>query len=733
MKFRRHYICALSLAVLCIPPSVHSQDTIEEIVVTAQKRQQSLMDVGISVAVANEQEIRDRRINMMTDILLFAPATNIKENTPGIKPIISIRGVGLNDFNAANNPAAGVYIDEVSLSSLALLSSDFYDLQQIEVLKGPQGTLYGRNSTAGAINIVTAKPDFDSQYGRLSLGAGDYDLYEVEGMFNVPLSDTAALRLSGKSIQQQEGFYEDQNGNVGEREVLMARAQLALKPTDAADVLFKIEHQEADNETGQPDFFGALPTATQSNCPGLPTCSNFLGYADTDGDEFGGSYSTPHDYEFDQLMATLRVNVDFDIGTLTAVTGYIDFDRTYITDVDASPARILDFYNFDDVEQISQEIRLAGESDALIWQIGAYYAKDEIKTTYAGDLQDLLNTTTFSESNIEAESHALFANVEWSLAENVDLILGLRATNEDKSNFGFTDDLVSEAPISFLTLVPQGTGPIRIAAVDDEISEDSVDWRVGVNWHLDSALVYAVASQGTKSGGFFTGVATTNAQLIPYDAEELVAFEVGIKGQLSDRGFAYEVAAYYYNYDDVQTLTTDNSGAVTVIRLNNIDGATIYGLDAFTRWSPPSVEGLDLTLGVAFLDTELEAFDGPAGPIPKGNEQADSPEFSTNISATYAFGLTDSVTADVSVDGRFQTESFTNASNIPLSETDDYWVINARMSLYIEEDWQVTLWGRNLADERYMVEMYDGLSLGNGYRVYGPPRTWGITATRFFE
>ena len=200
----------------------------DEIVVTAQKREQSLMDVGISVSVADEQEIRDRRMNIVQDIQLFTPNTHVKEIISGLMPIITVRGVGLNDFNAANNPAIGVYVDDVSLSSLALLSSDFFDLERMEVLKGPQGTLYGRNSTAGALNIVTAKPRMGERSGRLSFGAGDYDLFEFEGMGNVPISENLALRISGKVIDQGEGFWENTTtGNDdGKRDVWMTRVQL---------------------------------------------------------------------------------------------------------------------------------------------------------------------------------------------------------------------------------------------------------------------------------------------------------------------------------------------------------------------------------------------------------------------------------------------------------------------------------------------------------------------------
>ena len=708
----------------------------DEIVVTAQKREQSLMDVGISVSVADEQEIRDRRMNIVQDIQLFTPNTHVKEIISGLMPIITVRGVGLNDFNAANNPAIGVYVDDVSLSSLALLSSDFFDLERMEVLKGPQGTLYGRNSTAGALNIVTAKPRLGERSGRLSFGAGDYDLFEFEGMGNVPISENLALRISGKVIDQGEGFWENTTtGNDdGKRDVWMTRVQLLWEPSDRTSVLFKVEDQRARSELGTYEFFGALPSPHASDCPGNPACMNFLGYSDTDGDIYKVASGADPTYELDQLISTLRIDSELGFGTLTAITGYIDFDRIWTADVDASPARILDFYNTDVVEQISQEVRLAGETNQMLWQVGAFFTNDKVTTVYRGDLQDLLNTTSDSLGDLDSTNISAFANLEWSLSERLNLITGVRVTNEERDAVVYTDDLASEPPASFLSLTPVGAGPLRLAFIDDSIDDTSVDWKVGLNWDInDATLLYTSVSKGTKSGGFFTGVVTTNAQLIPYVAEELISYEIGVKGRLIDSALSYEAAAFYYDYKDVQTFIGDNSGAVPVNRLGNVEGATIYGFDGQIRWAPPAVEGLRLVWGVGLLDTELESFTSGADVIPKGNEQPDAPGFSTNLALSYSFSVSDAVSAEIAVDGRFQNETYHNALNEPLSESDEYWVINARFSVYLPEDWEVTAWSKNIADEDYMIQMSNNLALGNGARVYGPPRTYGVSVTKHFE
>ncbi len=712
------------------------ETTIEEVVVTAQKRQQSLMDVGISVAVADAQTIRDRRITMVEEIHLFTPNASVKNVIPGLMPILTVRGVGLNDFNAANNPAIGVYVDEVSLSSLALLSSDLYDLERMEVLKGPQGTLYGRNSTAGALNVVTAKPDLEATSGRISAGAGDFDLLELEGMYNVPLTDTLALRLAGKTVDQGEGYWENDflGRDVGERDTWMARAQLLWQATDRTSVLLKLDEQEARSETGTGNFAGALPSAFTASCPGEPECMNFVGYTDTDGDIYRGSFSTDPTYNLDQTVATLRVDADLDFATLTAITGYVNFDREYSADVDASPFQILDFYNTDEVRQRSQEVRLAGDTDNTFWQVGVFYTKDEVTTTYFGDLVTLLNTTTFSLGQIDSTNLSLFANVEWSLTDTVTLTTGVRFSDEERDGLVYTDDLATQAPASFLSFAPQGSGPVRLAFVDDTVEDTSIDWKAGVNWHTrEDLMLYASVSQGTKSGGFFTGVVTSDAQLLPYDAETLIAYEMGVKGRLADVGLSYEAAVFYYDYEDVQTFIGDNSGAVPVNRLGNVSGASITGLDLFLQWSPPALAGLDLSLGVGVLDTELDAFVTAGEVVPSGNDQPDAPDFSANLAASYSFLLGDGVSAQVAVDGRYQDEAYHSALNEPLSESDNYWVLNARATVYLEPGWEFTLWGKNLDDDEYMTQFSNNLALGNGSRVHGAPRTYGFTATKHFD
>lgn len=712
---------------------------IEAVTVTAQKRAQDTLDVGVNVAVVSGEALEAGRVTQVTDLANFTPNVEIKENMPGILPVVTIRGVGLNDFSATNNPSAGVYVDEVYLSSLALMNFDLFDMERMEALKGPQGTLYGRNSTAGAINIVTAKPTFGGVEGRISGGFGNYETAELDGMINLPVSDTFALRFSGKAVQQDEGFFFNRatNRDFGRRDVLMGRAQARWAPTEDLDIVLKLEGQRVRSEVGAPEFFGLTPPPAPPPglvCPGSAGCMDFLGYSDTDGDPFKGEYSVDPAYDVDQRAATLRIEKDFGWAILTSVTGYLDFQRTWGADTDAGPFRQTDFIENDDIDQVSQELRLAGATERSDWLVGAFISRDRVDMTYDGDLQDLFNTTTLTFSNQTSKSAAVFGNVEYDLAPDVSLVAGLRYTWEEKDNVGGDFDLVPNCPASFLTLTPCGSPPVLMASVDEAISDTNWSWKLGLNWKPDPlTLVYASVSQGVKSGGFFSGVATNSGQLQPYDPETLIAWETGVKQRLPGAGLSWSGSLFYYDYSDVQTFIRDTSGGLPIQRLGNVDEATIYGLDLDALWSPPSLPGLDVTVGLGLLKTELGSFDSSGGAVPKGNEMPDAPEVSFNLATAYTFAIGDSLEGRVQIDGQYAGDMFKDALNDPLIATDAYWVWNGRASLFSGSDWEVAIWGKNLADEQYVTQGVNNLSLGIGFRVYGAPRTFGVSFTKRFQ
>src|SRR6185503_4224294 len=211
---------------------------VAEVIVTAQKREERLLDVGLSVSSINAETLRTQRVETTTDLIAQVPNVDVKDNIPGAQAIITVRGVGLNDFSSTNNSTVGVYVDDVFLASFAEMDFNFYDLGRVEVLKGPQGTLYGRNSTAGAINVISAAPSLAGNSAMLSFTAANFSRYEGEGWANVALSDQLAFRFSGKAVSQGEGYWFSRplNTDIGRQGILLGRAQMLWKPTAGTTV-----------------------------------------------------------------------------------------------------------------------------------------------------------------------------------------------------------------------------------------------------------------------------------------------------------------------------------------------------------------------------------------------------------------------------------------------------------------------------------------------------------------
>lgn len=739
--FRAVTLCGASLGVLMASaPAVAQEEAITEdnqrvydvVIVTAQKRAQDIVDVGATINAIGAGDIKERRIEQVTDFVNQLANVDVKDNSPGILPVISIRGVGLNDFSATNNPAAGVYVDEVYLSSLALLNTDFFDLERLEALRGPQGTLYGRNSTAGAINVISARPNFNGLSGRVAAGYGNYQAGDLEGAVNVPVSDTLALRLSGKYINQGEGFFYDTSdkSDVGRRDVLLGRFQALWAPTSNFQALFKLESQRTRSEVGAGEFFGGLPNGS-AVCPGSPQCKDFLGYSDPDNNPYRGDWSVDPTYNVDQTAATLRLEADHGGVTVTSITGYVDFERQWGADTDGGPFRQTDFVETDDIQQFSQEVRLSGEAGKASWITGVFYSTDDVVGQYDGNLQDLFNTTYLTLWDQTASSAAVFGNVDYALSDTVSLVAGLRYTSEEKSYRGSGTDLVSEAPGSGLSMAPFGTPPLTLASIDDKIDDTNWSWKLGVNWTpVEDSLVYASISQGTKSGGFFSGVATNSGQLQPYDPETLLAYEIGAKR----RAGPYDISGsvFYYDYQDVQTFIRDESGGLPIQRLGNVDEATIYGADLTASYRPLSLDGLTLSASLGLLNTELGAFASSAGLIPAGKKLPNAPEVSGTLGAEYEHSVSTDWTLRLQGEGRYADAMFNDSLNDPLIASDAYWTYNGRVILAHTDGWSVSLWGRNLADERYVTQGVNNLALGYGYRVYGAPRTYGVSVAREF-
>lgn len=715
-----------------------------DIVVTAFRRDQRLIDIGASISALSSENITEARIEQVKDIARAIPNVDVRESIPGISPILTIRGVGLDDFSTTNSPATGVSVDDVPLSSIALMNADFFDVERIEVVKGPQGTLYGRNTVAGAMNIISAKPK-DSFDAAASIGYGNYQTFDAEAMVNVPLGEGLAARFSGKTIQQERGFWTSSRlvggaigeRDVGERHVWMGRAQLGYDSGDGLDLNLKYEYQQARSEMGQYEFFGAfVPGSPFVLCAPVlagtvdnSQCADAYGFTNSDDNPYHIDQSADLPYNLNEHSLSFAANYDLGDVKLTAITGYIDFKRAYRIDVDATPRDQLDFVQRDNVKQFTQELRLAKDSELVDVIVGGFYSwdrasgvNDNILTEFPLVLFGFPGQTGITTFDQRTKSAAGFVNGTWHLGDKLDLITGVRYTWEKRHYVGGTD-----FPLCPMTTDPCAPFGIFSSFTDTTISDKNWSWKFGLDYRLaPDTLLYASASKGTKSGGFVSRISTVQAQLLPFNPEALIAYELGVRSQPLPK-LTINAATFYYDFKNVQALILDGSLAVPVQRLGNIPGKSrIYGAEADISFRP--FTGFTLQSSVGLLNTKLATFTNGGGTF-TDNRFSNAPKFMWNGLARYETPIGNG-DWNLVFQGNFthQSTAYKDASNDIYSIQHPYWLFDARIALSSQDGkWEAALWGKNLSNEVYTVSSDTLTGLGIIGRTVNPPRTYGIS------
>ncbi len=548
-------------------------------------------------------------------------------------PNVTIRGIGLNDYAANNNPAAGIYIDDVYLVSPAMLTFGMFDLERVEVLKGPQGTLFGRNTTAGTLNFISKKPG-DELDGYLTFDVGNYERILAEGAIGGPITDTLSGRIAIQTIQQGEGFQTNRlNGaKIGEVDRTSARGELQWKPSDDVNVLL------------------SLYGGTDKSDVWLIKIDNpFTTEDDGDTDPYrSGASNDPH-MDLETTGANLTIDWSLsDALTLTSVTGYQDFSRFHVEDRDASSLIMLDGTFDNQIDQFSEEVRLTHVGDDLVLIGGAFYGEDSVDTRdefLATDLLALLGLAGVdvigNEYQQDTTSMALFLHSEWSFSEDWKLTAGARYTDESKDFAG-----------AYTFLIAGGTEIPLYPDVVETYDTDNVSGKIGLDYTgIEDTLLYASVSRGFKSGGFQGQLSFDPAALQPFNDEEVLAYEVGMKSRFAGNSLEFNASVFFYDYEDMQFYGGLFDSPVGVLfGIANIGDAEIKGAEADIWWRP--TEGLDLRFGLGYLDTEItnSVVDGVA----TGSELPNSPEFTFSSMARYEWAISGTLTAEVAVALDFQ-------------------------------------------------------------------------------
>jgi iron complex outermembrane receptor protein len=737
-----------------LPDSGLAQE-LDEITVTAARREQTLNTLPISASVFSSEQLEQLRMLEPRDLDQQTPGLLTKNGPNGLATVgFYMRGVGINDFTGTVDPSLGIYVDEVFMPTPDMLNFAVFDVERIEVLRGPQGTLYGRNSTAGAINFITASPTREFE-GYVRGEYGSYGTGRITGALSGPISETLMGRLSvdyrTSSSSDSWSFNRFTGNELGKLDQTAIRGQLLWEPSEAfsARLIYSFGDHESEQPllqhiaTRDPNNPGAICAPVIAGRRAEGDCVNLLGYFDPDSEPYDGDANLDPTLEIQSDDVSLIMNWDVGDFTVTSITGYNDFTKFQGQDIDASPNVAADNETENTVENFSQEIRLtSGDSSNIGWIVGANYATTDVNWFQTIDLTELAGIPTSNGADQTTDSWAIFGQVSVPLSDTLEVSGGLRYTDEKREWQGATfvgtfsnlqQALASGAPrLSQLPLPPgdpNAGGPLDFPNVKQE---ENVDFSLVLKYTpSDTAMYYLRVAEGFRSGGFSSAVIFSQDALEPYDPEELLAYEAGLKLSSGDKRLRFDSSVFYYDYEGFQATFVRANEANA--RLQNAGDVEIYGLEASLDWVP--TERWDLNLGLSLLESEivstsvvLPPLDGGPEVTIEGNEIPNAPGFSINGRARYYLPLGSNFVAALQADFVSVDEHFLEPNNREVLKADSYTLVNARVEIGPREGpWRAAAFVRNIGDEVYRTAAQDlALALGFNEIVLGIPRTWGV-------
>jgi iron complex outermembrane receptor protein len=723
----------LALAItLALSGSIAQAQVLEEIVVTAQKREQKIQDLPMSVIAYSGDSVAELGITNSEQLVQHIVNFNVSSAVgEGARPAYFIRGVGLNDFNTNNAGPVGVYLDEVYMSSIASQMVPLFDVERVEVLRGPQGTLFGRNTSAGAVSFYSVTPGEElNGYGKAEIA--NFGSRRFEGAVGGGLSDKVSGRISAVKYDS-DGFIENRAGpgQEGARDVLAWRAQLAITASDSFDVLLNLHGGRDRSQPNGYKHLGLLDPETFAPCSQQAivsrSCVDVIGYRDTSSDLYSGEYDFSHNTVSDTDGGMMRLNWDVGGITLTSITGYDQIEQTYYEDADAGPFPVLHVTYGVESETLSEELRAIGSTEKSNWIVGAYFMNEDLRQDQTADILRVLrpdlgfdpdNFVMFSRHKTKqtTDSYAVFGQVEYRFTDRLTGAAGLRWTREKRD---FLYDAVLEEPDFTVPLFTQ----------TDSLDDEDLSGRLALDYALsDQARIYGSISKGFKAGGFNGGFLFQPTPTISYGPETVIAYEVGMKGDYLDRSLRLNVAGFYYDYSDMQVFSFINTGGLPTQVLTNAADAVIYGMEAELDWQVTDRFGLRFGLGL--LDTELKDYQSAAGDDLSGNKLPQAPDYSLVGMTFYDIPLSNGAKVSLQADFSYQDDIFLLNDNNPILAQDGYGTVNARIAYKSQgESFEVAAWGRNLADEGYLVSGFDLADFGLYQLMRGSPRTYGLEVT----
>ena len=683
----------------------------EDIIVTAQRRAQRLQDVPVTVTAFGKEEIQEARLRDIGDIATRTPGLSF-DAFPASQPRLAIRGVGSTDRGAAGDPSAAVFLDEIYLGRPAAVAVDAFDIERIEVLKGPQGTLYGRNVVGGAINFVTIRPDLTATSFGGEATYGNYDRVDLAGFVNVPFAqNTGAARLSG-SYRSNAGYARNTyTGNrVDDQDTLSGRFQFAGEPSARFRFNFTLDGTR-DRAKGPAQHVLDLD-------PSDP----LSGVWTVDRDRYRTASGIDGRQNRDTYGVRSELSYDFDVATLTFLGSYrvLDYDAYYDFDGGNPTTNLVDIAggNVERSDFSSEEIRLSSPSTSRIqWVAGLYhfFMDTKRKDVLALDLGPFGGPgTEIFDQAATTDSVAAFADATIPLGEHFAIIGGVRYTRDSKrySVNNMTGDAVFRSSEFF--------------DVNNAVDYDAFTWRAGLNFTpARDHLIYATVSRGFKSGGFQDTPDSAVDASTPFSPEYATQYEIGQKSSFFNGRVIWNNTIYYVDYTDLQTRVTDGLAIIT----QNAGEASIKGYETYLSIRPAG--GFQLVASYGYTDARFDHYIASPTEDFSGNRISRAPEHKVVVSPSYTFDLASGASVRVAADYRYESRIFDDNSNTGPEQRDPTNFVDARLVLRTAHDRiGFSIWGKNLTNEK--TRIFQAVFLGANFGTFNAPRTYGATASLNF-
>ncbi|GAB5412753.1 MAG: TonB-dependent receptor [Congregibacter sp.] len=761
----------MPLAFTMALPQQAAAQALEEVVVTAQRREVGLQDSALSITAFSGQTLEEAQVFSTGDLAQQTAGISFTNPTP-FDMELNIRGVMNTRLDAPSaSRSVGIFFDEIVVGRMGLMNMDFYDLERVEILRGPQGVLLGKNVVGGAINIITAKPEFETS-GSLRAQAGNMGQQMLSGHYNMPINDKLAFRVAAQ-FRQNDGFASNQvtGRDLHNIDSTQFRASLLYSGDNDLDIRFTFEYMEDEGNGTCAIGEGGNPWSNARDRLGfndIRKCApESVQYSAIPGDSL-------QFYEREATNFTLRLEKGFANSTFVSITNWRDGDgasqysQTGLgpdapglleaygnalatgdigTAVDLGLAFDFPVREAEDLSQFVQEFRLVSdfEDSKFDYIAGVYYQRDEVDKNdlfWGETLVNSLLPTSFGSLNGESEwfneatteSRAIFGQVGYQITDNLKATFGARWTEDEidgsvrgvvratGDKFNPTDPI----PLTPLSGTPDGAGGIIPFPLGGGFSTpyseswDELTFNSILEYTLsDDVLIYGSISQGYKSGGFQDTPSNTLGATVPYDPETVLSYELGLKSEFMNNRLRVNAALFSMDYEDLQVEFTNDQCLCNIV--SNASDAKIRGLEIEANFA--ATDSLLVWFNGSFLDTEYENYVISTGDF-SGNQLQRTPD--NQISTGFEYTATLGDWGDAL---KFRL-SYTWQDDMPWAHTnvsfeDAYGLLDGRIGLAPENaNWSVALWGRNLADEEARANVIE--FLGGDVSLYNPPRMYGV-------